>query len=202
MKAMRKTIRLGTHGEQYGNWMPVSMLSLMGGLLALAAALAALCFAAFHWNVLGVLFTLAALALAVALCWFAWMRRQFAFGDGGIMEQVHQTVLSHLDFDGKGQILDVGCGSGALSIRAALVWPQARVLGIRGLDRLECTVMPVMPLMVSATETAEELSAAAVTRGIENPARKTSAVSLRMPAADCIGMLAVFILLVLSYVVQ
>lgn len=46
------------------------------------------------------------------------------------MEQVHQTVLSHLDFDGKGQILDVGCGSGALSIRAALVWPQARVLGI------------------------------------------------------------------------
>ena len=130
MKAMRKTIRLGTHGEQYGNWMPVSMLSLMGGLLALAAALAALCFAAFHWNVLGVLFTLAALALAVALCWFAWMRRQFDFGSGGIMEQVHQTVLSHLDFDGKGQILDVGCGSGALSIRAALVWPQARVLGI------------------------------------------------------------------------
>ena len=34
MKAMRKTIRLGTHGEQYGNGMPVSMLSLMGGLLA------------------------------------------------------------------------------------------------------------------------------------------------------------------------
>ena len=74
-----------------------------------------------------------------------------------------------------------------------------KLRNIRGLDRLECTVMP---LMVSATETAEELSAAAVTRGIENPAHKTSAVSLRMPAADCIGMLAVFILLVLSYVVQ
>ena len=199
MKAMRKTIRLGTHGEQYGNWMPVSMLALMGGLLALAAALATLCFAAFHWNVLGVLFTLGALALAAALCWFAWMRRQFAFGSGGIMEQVHQTVLSHLDFDGKGQILDVGCGSGALSIRAALVWPQARVLGIRGLDRLECTVMP---LMVSATETAEELSAAAVTRGIENPARKTSAVSLRISPLDFLGMLAGLVLLVLSFVVQ
>ena len=39
MKAMRKTIRLGTHGEQYGNWMPVSMLSLMGGLLALPVLL-------------------------------------------------------------------------------------------------------------------------------------------------------------------
>ena len=46
------------------------------------------------------------------------------------MERVYQSILSHLDFDGKGQILDVGCSSGALSIRAALVWPQARVLGI------------------------------------------------------------------------
>ena len=70
---------------------------------------------------------------------------------------------------------------------------------IRGLARLECTVMP---LMVSATETAEELSAAAVTRGIENPVRKTSAVSLRISPLDFLGMLAGLALLVLSFVVQ
>ena len=70
---------------------------------------------------------------------------------------------------------------------------------IRGLARLECTVMP---LMVSATETAEELSAAAVTRGIENPARKTSAISLRLSTLDLLGMLAGLALLVLSFVVQ
>ena len=46
------------------------------------------------------------------------------------MERVHHTVLSHLDFDGQGQLLDVGCGSGALSIRAALIWPDAQVTGI------------------------------------------------------------------------
>ena len=106
------------------------MLFMVGGLLALAGAFAALCFAAFRLNVLGVLFTLITLALAAVFCWIAWIRRQFAFGGGVIMEQVHQTVLSHLDFDGKGQILDVGCGSGALSIRAALIWPQAQVLGV------------------------------------------------------------------------
>ena len=49
---------------------------------------------------------------------------------GGMMEQVHQVVLSHLDFDGQGQLLDVGCGSGALSIRAALIWRAAQVVGI------------------------------------------------------------------------
>lgn len=74
-----------------------------------------------------------------------------------------------------------------------------KLRNIRGLGRLECTVMP---LMVSATETAEELSAAAVTRGIENPARKTSAVSLRLMPVDLIGMLLVLALLIGSFVVQ
>ena len=89
MKAMRKTIRLGTHGEQYGNWMPVSMLSLMGGGCWHWRRTCRAVFAAFHWNVLGVLFTLAA---------WRW-RRRFAglhgcgaicLWDGGVMEQVHQ----------------------------------------------------------------------------------------------------------------
>lgn len=40
-----------------------------------------------------------------------------------------------------------------------------RLRDIRGMERLECIVVP---LMISATANAEELSAA-VTRGIENP---------------------------------
>ena len=46
------------------------------------------------------------------------------------MERVHQTILSHMDYDGKGTLLDVGCGSGALSIRAALTWQETKVVGI------------------------------------------------------------------------
>ena len=41
-----------------------------------------------------------------------------------------------------------------------------------------------------------------MTRGIENPARKTSAVSLRLSLMDLLGMLAVLALLVLSFVIQ
>ena len=123
-------IRLGTHGEDYGNWMPVSMLWLAGGLAALGAVLAVLSFAAFHITALGAVFVIAAVILLVLLLWCAWIRRQYAFGGGGMMEQVHQVVLSHLNFDGQGQLLDVGCGSGALSIRAALTWRAAQVVGI------------------------------------------------------------------------
>ena len=99
--------------------MPVSMLQLVGGLAVLAAVLSLLSLAVFHITALGVVFVIAALLLLALLLWITWIRRQYAFGSGGMMEQVHQVVLSHLDFDGQGQLLDVGCGSGALSIRAA-----------------------------------------------------------------------------------
>ena len=63
------------------------------------------------------------IALLVLLIWITWIRRN-------LWEQVHRVVLSHLDYDGEGKILEVGCGSGALTIRAALTWPKAKVIGI------------------------------------------------------------------------
>lgn len=62
-----------------------------------------------------------------------------------------------------------------------------KLRSIRGAEKVECLVVP---LMISATNTAEELSAAAVTRGIENPARKTSVVQLRASAMDLTGLIA------------
>lgn len=126
----QKTIHLGTHGEDYGSWMPNPVFYMAGGLFTLTVALAALSFAVFHITVLGVLFVAAAVLLLVLLCWITWIRRQYAFGGGGMMERVHQVILSHLDFGGQGRLLDVGCGSGALSIRAALTWQSVQVVGM------------------------------------------------------------------------
>ena len=47
--------------------------------------------------------------------------------------------------------------------------------------RMECFVVP---LVMSATSTADELSRAATCRGIENPARSTDTERLRMRAVD------------------
>lgn len=112
--ARQKQIRVGTHG---------------GGTV-LAAALAVLSFKVFHLAVLGALCTAAVAVLLAMLGWITWIRRQYAFGKGGMMERVHQTILSSLDFDGRGRLLEVGCGSGALTIRAALTWPSAQAVGL------------------------------------------------------------------------
>ena len=103
---------------------------IIGGIGVLTAVLAVLSFYVLHVAVLGVLFTVITIALLVLLIWITWIRRQYAFGGGGIMEQVHRVVLSHLDYDGQEKILEVGCGSGALIIRAALTWSKAKVIGI------------------------------------------------------------------------
>ena len=129
-QVQQKEIRLGTHGEHYGSWMSNPVFYVIGALLALSVVLAVLSFAVFHITALGVVFVIAAVILLALLLWCAWIRRQYAFGGGGMMDRTHLVVLSHLDFDGQGQLLEVGCGSGPLSIRAALMWPEAKVTGI------------------------------------------------------------------------
>lgn len=69
----------------------------------------------------------------------------------------------------------------AIREETGYICDSMRLRNVRGLQKVEALVVP---LMISATGTAEELSAAAVTRGIENPVPKTSVVELRIGAAD------------------
>lgn len=64
--------------------------------------------------------------------------------------------------------------------------------------KIECYLMPIM---LSATRTAEELSAAAVARGIDNPKKKTSAMEIGFGGADffCILFTAVGVILTLAF---
>lgn len=123
-------IRLGTHGEDYGSWMSNPVFYVFGGITLAAAVLAVLSFTVLRIVVLGILLAAATVVLVAVLCWITWIRRQYAFGGGGMMERVHQTIMDSLPYDGQGQLLEVGCGSGALSIRAALTWPTAKIVGV------------------------------------------------------------------------
>ena len=97
---VQKQIRIGTHGEDYGSWMSNPVFYVYGGMALVALVLAVLSVAVFKIKALGIVFDVICAVLAVMLGWMAWIRRQYAFGKGGMMERVHQTILSSLDFDG------------------------------------------------------------------------------------------------------
>ena len=126
----QNSIHLGTHGEDYGSWMSNPVFYLIGALFLTAGILSYLFFRVWPVLWLGILLGLAALLLFLLLILLTWVRKQYAFGGGGFMDKVHKTVLRYLDFDGRGTLLEVGCGSGPLAIRAALTWPEAQILGI------------------------------------------------------------------------
>lgn len=66
-----------------------------------------------------------------------------------------------------------------------------KLRGVHGFSKVEAMTVP---LMMSAAGTAEELSEAAVTRGIEDPAPKTSVLELRLSSTDhiCMAVAAVY----------
>ena len=103
-KSRHEEIHLGTHGEDYGSWMSNPVFYMIGGLLALSVVLAVLSFTVFRLPWLGAVFSVAAAAFLALLCWCGWIRKQYAFGGGGMMERTHQCLLAHLGFDGKGTL--------------------------------------------------------------------------------------------------
>ena len=70
-----------------------------------------------------------------------------------------------------------------LHIKAAM-----KLQNIPWASRLECMVVP---LIVSAVNTSDEIAAAAVARGIENPGKKTSEITLHMETSDWLIMILV-----------
>ena len=87
----------------------------------------------------------------------------------------------------------------ALKEETGYIRDAMKLRNIHGVQKIECLLVPTM---ISATTTAEELSAAAVTRGIENPAPKTSMIEMKFGVQDFLCLAAGLIFCVISIVVS
>jgi len=106
---------------QYGNWVSTKLLLVPGALGLIFAG------AALFIPLIGVL---SAILLAIAV-YFTYARYLFSPGGRDIQGKIQSLVLDRLrDWDGKGKVLDIGCGNGALTIRMAKRFPRAEVVGI------------------------------------------------------------------------
>ncbi len=74
-----------------------------------------------------------------------------------------------------------------------------KLRNIKFADKFECMIVPIM---MSAAATSDELSAAAVTRGIENPCEKTSIIDIKYGIADYICIAAGILFTVLAVVIR
>jgi SAM-dependent methyltransferase len=79
--------------------------------------------------VLPVLIIVGILFLAVTI-YFTYAYYHFSPRGGNIQRQFQELVLAHLDWNGEGRALDIGCGNAPLSIMLGQKYPRARVIGI------------------------------------------------------------------------
>lgn len=111
----------------YGNWVPEKALYLLFGLAAVFLVAAVVLQITIGKPVITVI---AGVVCAITLCMAVYMylcHERFAFGKGNMMAGVHEHLVEHLDWDGEGTLLDIGCGAAALTVRCAKAFPKAQI---------------------------------------------------------------------------
>ena len=114
----------------YGNWVPTKLLALLYVATLTVAIL--MCHAVFcDWSMPITIILAVLLCFSLFFsCYMTAFHHAFSFSGGGMMGKVHEFVVSRLPWDGRGRLLDVGCGAGALTIRCARRFPQSHCTGI------------------------------------------------------------------------
>ena len=119
----------------YKNWMPKGMIkAFLFSFLGCAAALVSLSLALAEGTVKTVLtiaFAILTLLFCVMTKWSIFMYRAFDYnGKRQMAKQIIDGTAAYVNLPDGGKILDVGCGSGALSIAVAKRNPKAEVIGV------------------------------------------------------------------------
>jgi len=122
MSEMRgpKAGELKTDQLDYGNWVSVRIFYALGVLAILLLGLT-------------YVFPLAIVGAIASLVWFGYFtyaRYRFSPRGGDLQTQIRELVLHHIEWDGDGHALDIGCGNAALTIWMAKRFPNARITGI------------------------------------------------------------------------
>jgi SAM-dependent methyltransferase len=104
----------------YGNWVSKRLIYISGliGVVFLGASILFL-----PLIILAILFFLVAL-------YFVYARYLFSPWGGNVQSRIWDLVLEHLEWNGEGPALDIGCGNAALTIKLARKYPKASVMGI------------------------------------------------------------------------
>ncbi len=123
--------RLRGMGPDYRNWVPLGMVGGMAGGTAALAAGAVAAGVKRAPKVATALLGAGAVGCAAFTGWCVVARDRFSYSGGRkLSQQIVEGTASYVRVPDGGTCLDVGCGSGALSIAVARRNPQAEVVGV------------------------------------------------------------------------
>lgn len=124
-------MRSQTEKPLYGNWVSNKLIRNFGLLffLFIIPDIALWVFVQ-GWLALKVMLALSAAVCFVCAGYFCRAKWLFAAEGGNIQSKVLDLLFSHIEWDGKGKALDIGCGGGALTIRLAKKYREACITGI------------------------------------------------------------------------
>ena len=105
---------------EYGNWVSAKLL-----YASIAMSIPFLCLS-FVFPILVV----GAIPFLLSFAYFAYARRTFSQRGGNLQARIRNLVIEHLNWEGEGKALDIGCGNGPLAIELAKRHPNAHVTGI------------------------------------------------------------------------
>lgn len=111
---------LSAESPDYGNWVPLKLVYLFGGLTILSLALSFL----FAPLLLG------AVLFSLLFGYFVYARFKFSRRGGDLQGRIRELVLDRLEWEGNGKAIDIGCGDGPLTVELARRFPSAHVVGV------------------------------------------------------------------------
>ena len=105
---------------EYGNWVPLKLIGMFGGLTLLF---------------IGLSLVFAPLFIGVVLCslslgYFAYARFKLSPRGGDLQARIRELVLDRFEWEGSGKAIDIGCGNASLAIALAIRFPSAHVVGV------------------------------------------------------------------------
>ena len=111
----------------YGNWVPEKALYMLFGAAIILGIIAAAVQAALGKTTIAIIIGVLGILTLIMASYMLICHETFAFGKGNMMAGVHEHLVKHLDWNGEGKLLDIGCGAAALTIRCAKAFPKAQI---------------------------------------------------------------------------
>jgi SAM-dependent methyltransferase len=110
----------------YGNWVPKKMLYIQGAMIIISVLLVVFV----EILALKIILLVVVIMLLLLFSYFFKAYSAFSYNGGKVSEKILDMLLSYIKWEGKGNILDIGCGNGALSIKMAKKFPDAKITAV------------------------------------------------------------------------